>query len=134
MERGSRFIRCGSFAAALRAGNPESIIAFNPGVKVPVIAYCDEEDYTAGEIDKVLPHEHPNRWINDEQYHILTYLGKWWGEGQPRFDTAFVREYTKQILSHEGVMSWDVGVTRKGLILPELVNVLHGLKNIRSEV
>ena len=40
-----------SFAAALRAGNPDAIVAFNPGVRVPVIAYTKYEDYTAGEVN-----------------------------------------------------------------------------------
>ena len=40
-----------SFAAAARQGNPESAVAFNPGVTFPVIAESEQEDYTAGEID-----------------------------------------------------------------------------------
>ena len=39
-----------SFAAALKAGNPNAIVAFNPGVKVPVVAHSKHEDYVAGEV------------------------------------------------------------------------------------
>lgn len=38
-----------SFAAAARAGNPQLVVAFNPGVKIE--AQSEHEDYTAGEID-----------------------------------------------------------------------------------
>ena len=34
------------FAAAAKAGNPDSLIAFNPGVKVPVICHSEHEDGT----------------------------------------------------------------------------------------
>jgi hypothetical protein len=121
-----------SFAAAIRAGNPDSIIAFNPGVKVPIIAYAEEEDFTAGEIGDELPKTHPDRWVNGEQYHILTYLGKWWGEGHPRFTAPFIHDYTEQVIKNQGVISWDVGVSRDGLILPELYERLKILKDIRK--
>lgn len=51
-----------SFAAALKAGNPDSLVAFNPGVKVPVICHSEEEDYTAGEISEAFP-VCPGRWV-----------------------------------------------------------------------
>ena len=40
-----------SFAAALRAGDPDPIVAFNPGVRVPVVAHTKHEDYVAGEVN-----------------------------------------------------------------------------------
>ncbi len=40
-----------SFAAAARAGNPDSIIAFNPGVVPRILSVTPHEDYTAGEIN-----------------------------------------------------------------------------------
>src|SRR5262249_54505849 len=46
-----------SFAAAVRSGNSNSLVAFNPGVIGRLISICPEEDYTAGEVnepDKVL--------------------------------------------------------------------------------
>jgi len=67
-----------SFAAALKAGNPDSIVAFNPGVRTPVISHTEFEDYTAGEISNRLPVNgiEPcvvplSRWVNKAQYHIL---------------------------------------------------------------
>ena len=41
-----------SFAAAARAGNPQSVIAFNPGVVDRLLSVTPFEDYTAGEINE----------------------------------------------------------------------------------
>ena len=40
-----------SLAAAARAGNPDSSVAFNPGVVVRIISVSRDEDFTAGEIN-----------------------------------------------------------------------------------
>jgi hypothetical protein len=41
-----------SSAAAARAGNPDSCVAFNPGVIYRILSMSPDEDFTAGEIDK----------------------------------------------------------------------------------
>lgn len=115
-----------SFANALRAGNPDSIITFNPGVKVPVICNTVEEDYTAGEIAEELP-DCPGRWVKQAQYHILTYLGSFWGHGHPRFTAKFVRDYTQKTNSKGGVVTWDVTPTRRGTIKESHMKVLKNL-------
>jgi len=102
-----------SFARALRAGNPDSIIAFNPGVKIPIITMTPEEDYTAGEIAGELPHDH-KRWVNQAQYHVLTYIGESWGRGKPRFDAQFVKDYVGEVNKQGGAITWDVGPTKEG--------------------
>jgi hypothetical protein len=111
-----------SYAAALKAGNPDSLVAFNPGVKVPVICHTEFEDYTAGEISDAFPaptmygQERLGRYVDGAQYHILTYLGTGWGQGAPRFPDEFVIGYTKLINEQEGVISWDTPTTRQGLM------------------
>src|SRR5262249_39592959 len=40
-----------SFANAARAGNPNSIVAFNPGVVDRILSVTPFEDYSAGEIN-----------------------------------------------------------------------------------
>lgn len=40
-----------SLAAALRAGNPNSSVAFNPGVFPRIVSITPYEDYSAGEIN-----------------------------------------------------------------------------------
>ena len=97
-----------SFAAAARAGNPDSIVAFNPGVLNPIITLTPAEDYTAGEInepDKVVC---AGRWVGRAQFHMLSYLGPSWCQKPPRFKPAQVAAITRGITDKQGVVTWDV--------------------------
>ncbi len=122
-----------TLAAALRSGNPDSIIAFNPGIKVPVIAYSKHEDYTAGEISGEFPvaFDAPyckiseERFLEGKQYHILSFIGRYWGDVTPRFDAGFVSGYTRYINSFGGVMTWDVPYNpANGLIPDKFMDIL----------
>jgi hypothetical protein len=104
-----------SFAAALKAGNPESIVAFNPGVRVPVICHSAHEDYTAGEIANAFP-VCPGERVGGAQYHILSYLGQAWGRGPLRFPDEFVVGYTRHVNARGGVVTWDVPIDESGRI------------------
>jgi alpha-L-fucosidase len=108
-----------SFAAAMRAGNREAIVAFNPGVKVPIVCHSESEDYSAGEIAQALP-ECPGPWVERNghraRYHVLSYLGESWGQGQPRFPPELVAGYTRHVVGKGGVVSWDVPITSGGII------------------
>jgi hypothetical protein len=121
-----------SFAAALRAGNPESLVAFNPGVTVPVICHTEYEDYTAGEVSDALP-ECPGAWRerngHKARYHVLSYLGESWCKGQPRFPDELVAGYTRHITGKGGVVTWDVPIEVSGLV-PDAF--LRQLASIRS--
>lgn len=113
-----------SFAAALKAGNPESLVAFNPGVLVPVVTHSEYEDYTAGEIAEAFP-TCPGRWVGDAQYHILSYLGSSWCAGpEPRFPDDFVAGYTEHLALHDGVITWDVPIDASGRIPDSFVRQL----------
>jgi hypothetical protein len=109
----------GSFAAALRAGNPDGIVAFNPGVKVPVVCHSEEEDYVAGEIAQALP-ECTGPWVelngHRARTHILSYLGESWGRGEPRFPPDLAAGYSGHVTAKGGVISWDVPIGPGGLI------------------
>jgi hypothetical protein len=113
-----------SFAAAMKTGNPASIVAFNPGVMVPVICHTEFEDYTAGEIANAFPvtagwhgvREPLGRYVDGAQYHILTFLGHMWGQGKPRFCDETVIGYTRDLIRDECVITWDVPPTPTGLI------------------
>jgi hypothetical protein len=112
-----------SFTAAMKAGNPDSIVAFNPGVTVPVICHTEYEDYTAGEISEAFP-TCPGPWVerhgNKARYHILSYLGSNWCLGNtPRFNDEFVVGYTQHVNEKGGVVTWDVPILENGLI-PEV--------------
>jgi len=109
-----------SFADALKAGNPDSIVAFNPGVKVPVVSHTEYEDYTAGEISDAFP-VCPGRWLDGVQYHILSYLGERWGGGKPRFSDEFAIGFTKDTCAKGGVVTWDMPILPEGKIPDEFL-------------
>jgi hypothetical protein len=123
-----------SFAAATRRGNKKSIVAFNPGVFTPVRSVTEFEDYTAGEIASAIPYDNDpfvrEEWkindgtVNGVQYHILTYMGKWWGNGSPRFDFDFIMSYTRHVNSQGGVVTWDVPIGATGQIPDEFIALL----------
>ena len=122
-----------TFTNALRSGNPDAIVALNPGIEVPVISCSEYEDYTTGEVTASLPllgslHVPMQRFLNGKQYHILTYLGESWMKGKPRFNANMVAGYTEHINRHGGVVSWDVPYTENGLIPKEYIEALKLIK------
>lgn len=117
-----------SFAAAARAGNPDSIVAFNPGVLNPIISVSEYEDYTAGEINEPGEVMCPGRWVDEAQFHMLSYLGPWWAAGPPRFTTDQIVGWTRAIIEKEGVVTWDVPIEADGHIPQEFVDQLKALR------
>ena len=125
-----------SFAAALKAGNPDGIVAFNPGVRVPVIGATQHEDYTAGEVnlnqlDKAIA-ACPGRWLECEgkrlQFHILTYLGISWCRGErPQLPDEEIIRYTRQLVERGGVVTFDVPIAKTGRIPQPFVDQLHAI-------
>lgn len=109
-----------SLVAALKAGNPNALVSFNTGVRTPIISATEHEDFTAGEISTAFPvadrTQSLNRWVDGVQFHVLSFLGDWWGGGQPRFSDEWVAAYTRYINDHEGVMTWDVPINAQGVI------------------
>jgi len=117
-----------SFAAALRAGNPDAIIAFNFGTVGSiwadgsgryVLSLTEVEDYTAGEQDRALP-LCPGPWVDLDghraRWHVLTYLGQSWCEGSPRFPVELPVGYTRHVIANGGVVTWDVPILPGGTI------------------
>lgn len=127
-----------SFAEAMKAGNPDALVAFNPGVRVPVICHSECDDYTAGELSGDLPvggwglgdnaaycnFGAIRRFVDAAQYHVLNFLGPWWAAGPPRFPTELVVGYTRYVTDHEGVVTWDVPISPAGSIPEEFVRQL----------
>ncbi|HPA19766.1 MAG TPA: hypothetical protein PLU30_18600 [Verrucomicrobiae bacterium] len=125
-----------SFADAMRAGNPDAIVCFNPGVKVPVIKHAPCEDYTAGEIADAFPvGVDAGKWakpvggtVAGAQYHVLTFLGDYWGRGKPRFPAEMLLAYTKYLNDRGGVITWDVPPAENGHIPDNFFQLLLTLK------
>ncbi len=101
-------------ANALRAGNPDTLIAFNPGVieKNGIQRYSKQDDYTAGEANslKYIP---DNQWIDGAQCHLWTYLGDWWSHSGLRFSDEKITNYARKVIGNDGVMTFEVGTQGK---------------------
>jgi hypothetical protein len=109
----------GSFAAAARAGNPASVVAFNPGVYNRLRSLTPHEDYIAGEIndpDAVDVRRDVNGKHDGVQVHVLSYLGQRWGTGEPRFSTEDVVKYSRERTRNGCILTWDVPIQSNGLM------------------
>ena len=120
-----------SFAAAARAGNPNAILAFNPGVVYRILSVTPHEDFTAGEIDKpemVTVRRSVSGKVDGTQIHMLSYLGQTWGRGTPRFTAEQVVDYTNKVVDFGGAVTWDVPVELDGTISQPFLDQLMALK------
>jgi alpha-L-fucosidase len=119
-----------SFADAARAGNSESIVAFNPGVVYRSISLTPYEDYTAGEDDqpdRISIKRSSNGIIDGAQLHYLSYLGERWGMGSPRFKTEQVIEWSKGVQKEGGAITWDTPIQINGLYSQQYLEQLMAL-------
>ena len=120
-----------SFAAAARAGNPDRILAFNHGVFHPILSLTGHEDYTAGEVNDLERDLVKSRWregrVDGAQLHVLSYLGRTWGRGGPRFTAEQAAGYTRKVRGVGGVVTWDVPVRRNGVMAAEFVDRLRAV-------
>jgi hypothetical protein len=119
--------KLGILAEALRAGNPQRIVALNPGVDPHVQAYSRHEDYTTGEQNSFtdLP---LGRFVGREQWHLLSYLGSDWGRpGTARSKQELV-DYVHACTALGGVVSIDVVLYRDGDLDRSQLEVLKALR------
>ena len=126
-----------SFAAAARAGNPGSIVSFNPGVVPRILSVTPHEDYTAGEIDqpdKISIRRASDGMIDGAQLHILSYLGERWGMGAPRFTVEQIVGWTTMVAKEGSAITWDVPIQRNGLIAQPFLDQLTAVdKALRKQ-
>jgi len=120
-----------AFASALRAGNPEAAIAFNSaGVTIPIVSLSGCEDYTAGEVNALPTHNsyHP---VGDSfpgpMYHVLSYLGQFWGAGAPRYSDELAIAYTRYLTGRGAAITWDVPITLEGRVPHEYLRQLEAI-------
>lgn len=119
-----------SFAAAARAGNPNAVVTFNPGVYYRILSLTPDQDFTAGEIDKPdlmkIRHAADGK-IDGAQIHVLSFLGQKWGMGTPRFTTDQVVGYSQKIWAVGGAVTWDVPIDLNGKIAQPFIDQLSVL-------
>ncbi len=119
-----------SFAAAARAGNPMSAVAFNPGVVPRLISLSPYEDYTAGEISNPATlsiRRNAGGTFDGKQIQVLSYLGRTWGSGEPRFTIEQVLEWSQGVRKFGGVITWDVPLQPNGQIVPAALEQLKAI-------
>jgi hypothetical protein len=119
-----------SFAAAARAGKPQSVVAFNPGVIPRLISVTPEEDYTAGEINDpatVQIRRTAVGKLDGAQIQVLSYLGRTWGRGEPRFTDEQTVQYSQNLHTNKAVVTWDVPVMLDGRIAEPFLKQLRAI-------
>lgn len=121
-----------SFADAARKGNPQSAVAFNPGVFVPIMSMNEQEDYTAGETDEPWRVVCRKQFVDGRQFHMLSYLSRSWSGGEPRFADAQVVQWSTEIVKHGGAVTWDVPTSRTGQIPESFVRQLKTIGDAMS--
>jgi hypothetical protein len=120
-----------TWAAACRAGNPDSILAFNPGTRIDKAfgALCAQQDYTAGERNEftITPEQRPAP--AGVQWHLLAHLGSKWSfaDGPQLSDEAMIA-YIKTVHAQGGVVSMDVRVEDNGRVYEGHLRQLKALK------
>lgn len=120
--------KLGILAQGLRAGNPNRIIALNPGVDPEVRAYTPHEDYTCGE-QNVFSEVPVQRFLNGEQWHILSFLSKtWWGEPGTGYSKRELADYVFDVTQRSGVVSIDVALFRDGSLDRSQIEVLKAVR------
>lgn len=128
-----------SFAAALKAGNSDSLVAFNPGIRLAAIeSMTPYEDMTCGECLDVLyvgtyERTGDGGWgdyvdfrdgtVNGVQLHIYLSLkaylkGVKFYDSPPRFPQELVIGYTRYLNERGGVISWETPITATGELKP----------------
>jgi len=124
-----------SFAAAARAGNSKSAVAFNPGEIPRLISVTPDEDYTAGEINDpatVQIKRSTNGRLDGVQVQVLSYLGQTWGRGEPRYSAEQVIQYSRNVRATGGAITWDVPVQLDGRVAEPFLAQLRALGSALS--
>jgi hypothetical protein len=97
-------------AEALRAGNPDAIIAFNYSLVewYGMTRYTPNADFTPGETDTItyIPQ---GRWVEGAQCHLWTYLGEFWAQPGTRFTDRQLIDYTGEVTASGCAMTLEVG-------------------------
>ena len=100
-----------TWAAACRAGNADSILAFNPGTRrdKAFAALTEEQDYTAGEQNtfEVTPETHP--CPETMSWQVLCHMGSRWGQADgPQLDDTAMIDYVKRVNAQGGAVTFEV--------------------------
>ena len=106
-------------------------------VKVEQVQWMKGADYTPGEVAEPFRFMPESRWFKTNQYHLITYLGHYWGERHCRYPDEIWIKYLKHYLANGGCISIDMSIDRKdksGRFVSAHVNQLRRiLRAVRHE-
>ena len=121
-------IYLGQLAAALKSGNPNSIIAFNSGVNPKVQFYTKYDDYLAGEMNDF--YEVPtSRYIQGKQWHLVSFIGgPRWARPGVRKPAAYMINYLNKCHAAGGVVTMEMTLHRDGSLDDEQLKELIAIK------
>ncbi|MCL4193808.1 MAG: discoidin domain-containing protein [Thermoguttaceae bacterium] len=133
-------VTLGIMAKALKADNPKRIIALNRGVDPRVLPYTRHADFTAGEQNRFfdMPSQ---RWIDGEQWHILSYLSSAtnygpgaWAQPGCAYTKAELGDYLAEVHRRGGVVSMDAMLYRDGSLDRSQIELMKAaISAMRSE-
>ena len=95
------------YAEAVKHGNPQAVVTFNPGVSLK--RWTDAEDYTAGELNDPFTYSCEGRWLDGSQWHVLTFLGDFWGKRNVRHPDSMWTQWVAKVTANGGVVTLDLG-------------------------
>ncbi|MCD6395077.1 MAG: right-handed parallel beta-helix repeat-containing protein [Planctomycetes bacterium] len=108
-----------TWAAAARAGNPYSMLAFNPGTRIDKAfsSLTAQQDYTAGEQNSFTATPKKNPCPAELQWQLLTFMGNRWGAATgPHKSDEWMTNYIRQINGQGGIVTIDVNISDDGTI------------------
>jgi hypothetical protein len=121
---------------AARVGNPNAVIALNPGpddYSIPNVG----QDYTAGETGHDSTSNSrfwsfPSAHYKDDgyQWHFLSYLGSFWGKTDVRYDSNYLIDYNRYVNGPQAVVTYDLGITAGGRLYRSQVDQMIQIKNV----
>lgn len=95
------------YSEAVKSGNPQAIVTFNPGVGLK--RHTQAEDYTAGELNEPFDVVPGGRWVDGSQWHALTFLGTTWGRRDVRYPTERWQAWFRKVAEKGGAVTLDMG-------------------------
>lgn len=127
-----------AMAAAMRTGNPNALVAFNPAAE-DVRAISPAQDYTAGEQGlygdtRAKFFQYPysqftsngsNTTINN---HYYSYLGRWWDAKERKYVDEELINYIASVNEKGAVVTMSIGAEADGHLPDELIEQLARVK------
>lgn len=115
-ELGADYVR------AVQHGNPQALVAFNPGANEWLSAASPYQDYLAGEQTKNLYTDTTGRWVlgpnttRPVQWQAYNILGEDWTLGGLSHTDEEVKAYMKTTLGNGGAITWNLYTSATGTI------------------